>query len=257
MASSAKIDVTQAWALIQAGPFAGKITNLSGNLVVLTVTSSTPAPFSPGVPIGTAGISFQLQTGENLYARAYHTPSSVQIDTDLVQVVTFPLNLQTDEGGTYARLRVDPAQTGFFAGREFRFVRKLISPIVFRLTCPVPIIVFDQTFTLSEGDVELYTWAGTNVTPAGTWTNLPINRENTFNTAYTGQTTVASGGTITPIDANNYRDYARLLVANATAQRSTVGAVPFTERYLAAGTYYAQFTGTGQGSYSLMWEERP
>ncbi len=68
---------------------------------------------------------------------------------------------------------------------------------------------------------------------------------------------VHAGGTVTVVDSNLYRDYARVATAGATAQKFTVGGPANSERYLAAGTYYVQFTGVGVGAYSLVWEERP
>lgn len=168
-----------------------------------------------------------------------------------------PSVLMTDNDGEYARLRVDVAQTGFFAGREFRLVRKLTSPRVYRFTFPVPVILFEQLLTATSGDIELFAWAGSNVTPAGAWAAVPFLPKNAVNTGYAPQTTVETGGTITVADANLYRDYARVAASGATAQRFTVGGPVNSERYLAAGTYYVQLSGTGEGSYSLMWEERP
>lgn len=174
-----------------------------------------------------------------------------------VVVANFPPVLLTDGDDGYPRLRVDVAQTGFFAGREFRMVRKLTSPRVYRFTFGVPVILFEQLLVAAVGDIELYAWAESNVTPAGAWTPVPFWPKNGINTDYTTQTTVETGGTITVTDSNLYRDYARVATSGATAQRFTVGGPANSERYLAAGTYYVQLSGVGEGSYSLMWEERP
>lgn len=169
-----------------------------------------------------------------------------------------PADLYTDGGyGENRRLRVDVGQTGFFAGREFRMVRKVTTPIVYRFTFPVPVILFEQDLTVSTGDVELFAWAASNVTPAGTWNAVTVWPKNGVNTSYTRQAMVESGGTITVADAQAYRDYARVATSGATGQKFTVGGPANSERYLAAGTYYVQLTGTGEGSYSVMWEERP
>lgn len=171
-----------------------------------------------------------------------------------------PSNLLTDGGfGPDARLRVDQGQTGFFAGRMFRFVRKLASPIVYRFTTPVPVILQEQSLTLSSGNVEFFSWPESNVTPSGTWSQVQfaINPANGVNTSYTRQAIMESGGTITVTNPQNYREYIGLAVSNATAQQQTVGGPALPERQIPAGTYYLQFTGTGAGAYYLSWEERP
>lgn len=168
-----------------------------------------------------------------------------------------PASLLTSDAGGNQRMRVDVAQTGFFDGREFRIVRKLTAPVTYRFTFPIPVIVFEQFLAISNGSVELYAWAGSNVTASGTWTPVPLWPKNGYNTSYTPVSTVASGGSVVPIDANLYRDYANVVTSSATAQRFTVGGGEVSERYLAAGTYYVQLTGTGTGSYSIMFEERP
>ena len=57
-----------------------------------------------------------------------------------------PFKLLTDKDGPSARLRVDVAQTGFFAGRECRsFIRLNIaasSSLVVRVVSPIDFIVF-------------------------------------------------------------------------------------------------------------------
>lgn len=174
-----------------------------------------------------------------------------------VVVANFPPALLTDGDDGYPRLRVDVAQTGFFAGREFRMVRKLTSPRVYRFTFPVPVIIFEQLLVAAVGDIELYAWTASNVTPAGVWSTVPFWPKNGVNLEYAPQATIETGGTITVTDSNLYRDYARVATSGATAQRFTVGGPANSERYLADGTYYVQLTGTGEGSYSLMWEERP
>lgn len=168
-----------------------------------------------------------------------------------------PHSLLTLGDAANSRLRVDVAQTGFFDGREFRMVRKITAPITYRFTFQVPVIVFEQLLTVSSGSMELYAWAGSNVTPAGTWTNVPFWRKNDVNDVYTPQSSIEAGGTVTPINAELYRDYASVVTSNATAQRFTIGGGEISERYLKAGTYYVQITGTGSGSYSIMYEERP
>lgn len=176
------------------------------------------------------------------------------------QTVMFPSALYTDGGfGPDARLRVDQGQTGFFAGRMFRFVRKLTSPVIYRFVTPVPVILQEQTLTLSSGAIEFFSWPASNVTPSGTWSEVQFstNAANGVNTSYTRQAVMETGGTIAVTNNQNYREYMSLAVSNATAQQQTVGGPALPERQIAPGTYYLQFTGTGAGAYYLSWEERP
>lgn len=256
MPSLPAVTVSRDWTPVQSGPFVGMVFNLTGNQAIVTVSATLPQQGDQGTTlIGTVPV--QLQAGETIYARAYAGAAIIQLSSEFIQPVTFPLEMMTDEGGQYARLRTDNAQTGFFAGREFRLVRKITSPRVYRFTFPVPVILFEQLLTVAVGDVELFAWAAANVTPAGTWTPAPFWPKNGVNLDYTPQAIVETGGTITVTDTNLYRDYARVATSGATAQRFTVGGPPNSERYLAAGTYYVQLSGVGEGSYSIMWEERP
>lgn len=171
------------------------------------------------------------------------------------------------------RLQVDQAQTGLFEGREFRMVRKVSvvagTPLVFRFTCAVDFILFEQTLNTSEGDLEYYAYRSTQGTAGGTFTAFPIGpiAKNTsaefrqYNGArYVSQATVASGGTFTPTDAQQYVDYDRAKTSGATAQQISVSGGNDSERYLAAGTYYlilTSTTGTSVGRFAIVWEERP
>ena len=172
--------------------------------------------------------------------------------------------IATSREKEFSRIPVDVAQTSFFEGREFRFVRKIATPVVYRFTAPVEFILSSQTFGIVDGEFEFYAWRDDNVTPSGTWTSEPIFAKNTSLTRrlydgsfYAGQITIDSGGSIVVTDPNLYVDYERLKTTNATGQRITIANQSTQGRYLAAGTYYLQFTGISDASYKLEWEERP
>jgi hypothetical protein len=131
--------------------------------------------------------------------------------------------IATSREQKYARIPVDVSQTSFFEGREFRFVRKIATPVVYRFTAPIEFILSSQTFGIVDGEFEFYAWRDDNVTPSGTWTSEPIFAKNT----------------------------------SATGQRVSVLDQTTQGRYLAAGTYYLEFTGISDASYKLEWEERP
>tara|TARA_R110000782_G_scaffold126012_1_gene217629 strand:+ start:285 stop:836 length:552 start_codon:yes stop_codon:yes gene_type:complete len=164
----------------------------------------------------------------------------------------------------YARIPVDVGQTSFFEGREFRFSRKINTPIVFKFIAPIEFILSYQSFGVVDGEFEFFAWRDDNIVEAGTWSDAPIFSKNTsltrkdFNGSfYAGQCSIQSGGTITVTDNNLYADYAHLKAATASGQKQSIASQSVQGRYLAAGTYYLQFTGTADASYALEWEERP
>lgn len=172
--------------------------------------------------------------------------------------------IATSREQEFARIPVDIAQTSFFEGREFRFIRKLETPIVYRFTAPVEFILSYQSLGVVDGEYEFYAWRGDNVTESGTWTSEPVIAKNIsltrklFNGSfYAGQCTIDSGGSIVVTDSNLYADYDYLKTANASGQATGIADQSTQGRYLAAGTYYLQFTGVGTGLYALEWEERP
>lgn len=173
-------------------------------------------------------------------------------------------SIATSREQEFARIPVDVGQTSLFEGREFRFVRKIATPVVYRFTAPIEFILSSQTFGIVDGEFEFYAWRGDNVTASGVWTSEPIFGKNSSLTRklydgsfYAGQCTIDSGGSIVVTDSNLYSDYERLKTTSATAQRISVFDQEKQGRYLAAGTYYLQFTGVSDASFKLEWEERP
>jgi len=179
-------------------------------------------------------------------------------------------SLITDRGGSSQRIRVDPGQTGFFAGRMFRTYTEQVIPVAgpsvqFRFVAPVDFILWSQILTLLQGAVRLQIFTG--ATPSGSWTELPIIGVNRMSERpqpyYTSVCTVATGG-----DFSGGTEVDRLLIraaSNTGNQGSQNVGGEVTERGLPAGTYYGRFsTLTGgiapvdaaQLMYSLNWEER-
>ena len=181
----------------------------------------------------------------------------------------FHIPLITDNLGPSQRLRVDPGQTGFFAGKFFRTYVEGIVPVggtavCFRFTSPIDFILWAQQIELTQGAVRLEVFTGT-ITPSGTWTALPnigVNRMAVRPAPYyTPVCTVETGGQFTggtPVDLI-------LLRSGGKDSQQNVGGGA-TERGLPAGTYYGRInTLTGgitpvdsaQFVYSIIWEERP
>ncbi len=181
-----------------------------------------------------------------------------------------PKILLTDRAGQSQRLRVDPGQTGFFAGRMFRTYTEQVMPVAgpsvqFRFIAPIDFILWSQNLVLTQGGVRLQIYTG--ATPSGVWTELPIIGINRMaerpQPYYTSVCTVAVGG-----DFSGGTEVDRVLVrasSNLGNQGSQNVGGEVTERGLPAGTYYGRIsTLTGgvalvdaaQFLYSLSWEER-
>lgn len=176
-----------------------------------------------------------------------------------------PADLLTDGGyGDNRRLRVDVAQTGFFAGREFRsfyeFSIAAGASLVVRATLPINIILFEQGLTVDAGEIRYSARVGG--TPGGTFSNaLPIINKNAMTTtpAYTPVVALHTGGTHT---GGTTIDVARVHAANQQNAAVTVGGVVSDERGIAPGTYYLVLentsgTDTATGVWRGWWEERP
>ena len=171
-------------------------------------------------------------------------------------------------------MRVDPGQTGFFAGRMFRTYLEQVIPVAgpavsARFTSPVDFILWQQEISLTQGALRLEVFTG--ATPSGTWTALPsigVNRMSERplygGSYYTSVCTAEYGGSFTGGTAVDL-----ILARSSTNQglisSSNVGGAQSSERGLPAGTYYIRFsTLTGgvavndaaQMIYSILWEER-
>ncbi len=168
----------------------------------------------------------------------------------------------------FRRLRVDPAQTGFFEGREFRTFYEFSIPggasVTLKFSCPVDFILFAQRLAVDAGAIRLSAITGaTESAPFNTampviGKNRMASRRQYSSGYYAAQATIANGGTIT---GGTVVEVVRVVAAGATAQQSTVGGQTSDERGLPAGTYYLKLenisNGTTTGVYSLFWEERP
>lgn len=181
-----------------------------------------------------------------------------------------PLPLITDNGvGPSARLRVDPGQTGFFAGRFFRSYIESLIPVAgpsvqFRFTSPVDFILWSQVLELTQGALELRVYTG--ATSSGTWTQRPVIGVNRMaerpQPYYTPLVTLETGGNFT---GGTEVDLIKVRTSSANNSAQNVGAQA-SERGLPAGTYHGRFATLAGGVtvndaaqmvYSLLWEERP
>ena len=174
-----------------------------------------------------------------------------------------PRILLTDKEGPNQRLRVDAAQTSFFAGREFRTFLELniatSAVVVIKAVVPVNIILNKLETVIDDGFLKIETVVGG--TEGGVFTALSTFPANTMtevpSPAPTAQVVLTTGGTHT---GGTVLDIIRLRAAVATAQQSSVGSSAFDERGVVANTYYFRLTnlgGTVTGTFKARWEERP
>lgn len=178
--------------------------------------------------------------------------------------------LVTSGAESFRRVRVDPAQTGFFEGSEFRTFYEFNIPsgqsVIIKFSSAVDFILFNQSLEVDAGAIRLSAITGATESTAFA-TPLPVIGKNRMQTRrkyqtgsgfYETQAALNAGGTIT---GGTVVEVARVVAANATAQQQTVGGQQSDERGLPAGTYYLKLenlsNNAATGVYSLFWEERP
>lgn len=197
----------------------------------------------------------------------------LKVEVDDPIDVNLPNALITGGGiaGISPRIRVDPGQTGFFAGRMFRTYLEAVIPVAgpavsFRFTSPKDFILWVQLLELTQGALRLEVFTGA-ITPSGTWTQLPIiginrmaERPTPF---YVPTVTVETGGSFTGGTAVDLMLIRSGSNQGSNSSQNTGG--ERSERGLPLGVYYGRFsTLTGgvavpdaaQMVYSLAWEER-
>lgn len=184
----------------------------------------------------------------------------------------YELPVTSGESTGFERVRVDPAQTSFFEGREFRTYKELNVPVgsvyVVKAVVPVNTILRNLELVLDSGYARVGTYVGG--TEGGTFSEaltifsvnnmtLGINRRKTQNnTAYASQNILTAGGTHA---GGTELDVLRAKVSGLTIQASTVDEAT-GERGIAPNTYYFRIsTISGNdpitGVFRARWEERP
>lgn len=179
-----------------------------------------------------------------------------------------PIELLSDDGGPSMRLRVDPGQTGFFAGKMFRAYVEAVIPtagpaVSFRFTCPKDFILWSQSLDLTQGALRFEVFTG--AVSAGSWVQRPVigvNRMVSRPAPYYAPTaTFETGGTFT---GGMAVDLMLLRASAANNNANNVGG-DVSERGLPAGIYHGRFTTLAGGLtvndaaqmvYSILWEER-
>lgn len=183
------------------------------------------------------------------------------------------LNYTTDKLCGFERLRVDPDQTSFWEGREFRTFKELniaaSTEYVVRAVVPINIILVALSIDIEAGFLRIGTYTGG--TPGGTFSEtLPnlngnnmsagVNRRTSqTGVLYTPQTVLTAGGTHT---GGTELDVIRLKAGSVSVQAQSVGLSSFDQRGIAAGTYYFRLLNLSAqdavtGVFKARYEERP
>lgn len=176
----------------------------------------------------------------------------------------------SDRLGNFDRVKVDPAQTSFFEGREFLFAHEFsiltATSLVIKIVTLRAVIV--QNFDLSIDDGTLRFTRRTGGVEGGSFSTIiapqavnamagPSDRRLYEGVPFTTNTVVTAGGTLT---GGSVFDTIRLKTSNATAQASSVGKTDTDQIGVPAGTRYYVLenlgTGTVTGVLRVRWEER-
>lgn len=249
----------------------------AGTSLIVTNNTSTPA-FLVQATLPPLALSDQypLLPGQTILVHATSDPVWVRGGTGpfIVQKVTetitpfsgvdLPHDIYTAPTELYRRIKVDPGQTSFHQGREFRtfyeFSIATGTSVYIQANVAIDTILYDVSCVVDAGSIRLSTYAG--ATGDGTFaTPLPVLPKNTMtlrstpfyvaqNTLFTGGTGATGGTTI---------DRVRVVAANATAQQTSVGTKAFDQRGVGVGTYYWRLenfgSGTATGVFSSWWAE--
>lgn len=243
------------------------LSNAGEPSVAWTMTDSDliPAitPRQANVLVRDSAFQLMVPAGQRLWL------SKRGVDTQLESVATIergvpgpiPPVLLTDNLGPSQRLRVDVAQTGFFAGREFRTFREFTGAatgqLVIKAVVPIDIVLFELGMTVESGSFRMATVAAG--TPGGTFAEtLPVFSTNNMlekpQPPYVAQTVLTAGGTIT---GGIVLDVLRGKTADNSNFAASVGFGQGAERGILPGTYhflidFVTFTGV----LKARWEER-
>ncbi|MNF79043.1 hypothetical protein D3C84_612470 [compost metagenome] len=181
-----------------------------------------------------------------------------------VQALDYPHDFYTSQKELYRRIKVDPGQTSFHDGREFRTFHEFSiatgTSQWFEINVGVDTILYDFQLNVDANGLRMRTFR--DGTPLGTYsTALPVIPKNSMSIRstpiYVSQNSILYGGT--GVTGGTLVDLTRTIAAGATAQQSTVSANGFGQRGVAAGTYYWQLenitNGTATGTLNLFWAE--
>jgi len=244
------------------------ITNVSNPTIKFQESLTQPSSVNKdGIPVGT-DLSCEISTNASkVWARASNDTGYIEYQT-IPNITLFnssiPQDLYTSTKSGVRRLQVDQSQTGFWDGREFR----IFEPIdlsgtgrkVIKIIANTDLILRWQALSAKSGNITMKAYRlGDGGNDTGSWADTIYKLPNNImaeSEPYTPQVSYQTGGNFVPTNVNLYRDKLEVLVANATAQQSTVGTNTAQERGLSVNTYYLVFTGDGVGDFFSIIEER-
>jgi hypothetical protein len=171
-----------------------------------------------------------------------------------------PRKFLTDDDGPYARLRVDPGQTGFFRGREFNTFYEFSIPQnqTYTLRATAGVDVFLQKFLIDcwTGALRVEWYAGGTEVTAFT-IPVPVFRTNNTSSAdltYQTQIVMAANGSHT---GGTLVDVLQL---NAGNKANAVEAGSSDPIGFPAGVYHIKLVNQSNqsttGVFKARWEER-
>lgn len=243
------------------------LTNNTATPVFLVQASTPPLAESDQYPLIPGQSILVHATTNPIWVRGGTGPFIVQKVTETITPFTgvdLPHDIYTAPKELYRRIKVDPGQTSFHSGREFRtfyeFSIAAGASVYIRANVNVDTILYDVSCVVDSGSIRLSTYAGS--TGVGTYaTPLPIISKNTMtlkeSPTYVAQNTLFTGGT--GVTGGIVIDIIRVVAANATAQQTSVGSKQFDQRGVGAGTYYWRLenfsSGTATGVFSGWWAE--
>lgn|SRR5574337_114952 len=167
----------------------------------------------------------------------------------------------------FDRVKVDPGQTNFWLGRQFRAFKEFSiasgGTLAIRIVTTIPVILLSSEINLDNGWLKSSTVAGG--TPGGTFTaessvfnmnNMPVGLDKAE--AYAATVTLASGGTVS---GGTLLDVIRIKVANNSNFGASVNSAEDLPRGVSPGTYYYVLQNLGPdtatGVWRVAWEDRP
>lgn len=240
------------------------ITNYSSALVTLIVSDTQPDDSDRGIPLYASQTFYVEESDTTVWIKGTGGKVVIQETSEVISpfsITDLPRDVWTSDNEGFRRLRVDPAQTSFFEGREFRTFKEWNSSTtgtyVVKVVVPINIILFDLAISIDSGEVRVETLVGG--TEGGTFSEiLPVIPANTMTSRptplYAPQVVLTAGGTHT---GGAVLDVLRAKTADNSNFASSVGARPSDERGVAANTYYFRITlSSVTGTFKARWEER-
>ena len=243
------------------------VTNNTSTAAFLVQASVPPLASSDQYPLGPGQTVLVHATDDAVWIRGGTGPVLVQSVTETITPFTgvdLPHDIYTSPMELYRRIKVDPGQTSFHDGREFRTFYEFSiasgASVYIQANVAIDTILYDVSCVVDAGSIRVSTYVGS--TGTGTYaTPLPVLPKNTMTLRsfpyYVAQNTLLTGGT--GVTGGTVIDRVRVVATNATAQQSSVGSKQFDQRGVGAATYYWRLenfgSGTATGVFSGWWAE--